>query len=101
VTLADPDEVGHAAASWLILGGIALFLAGHAAFKAVVWRTVSWPRIAAVAVLALLGLAAPHLSALALSACAAAVVVAVAVIDYMQHPAGGPAAGRQAGEASR
>ncbi len=101
VTLADPDEVGHAAASWLILGGIALFLAGHAAFKAVVWRTVSWPRIAAVAVLALLGLAAPHLSALALSACAAVVVVAVAVVDYTQHPAGGPASGRQAGQANR
>jgi low temperature requirement protein LtrA len=85
VTLADPGAVGRAAASWMILGGVGLFLAGHAAFKAVVWRTPSWPRIGAVAVLALLGLAAPHISALALGACAAAVVVAVAAIDYVQR----------------
>ncbi len=85
VTLADPGAVGRAAASWMILGGIGLFLAGHAAFKAVVWRTPSWQRIGGVVVLALLGLAAPHVSALALGACAAAVVVAVAVIDYVQR----------------
>ncbi len=87
VTLADPDEVGHAAASWLILGGVALFLAGDAAFKAVIWREVPWTRIGAVAVLALLGLAAPHLSALALGACAAAVVLAVAAGDHVVNPA--------------
>jgi low temperature requirement protein LtrA len=86
VTLADPDEVGHAAASWLILGGIALFLAGHAAFKAVIWRRVPWTRIGAVAVLALLGLAAPHLSALALGGCTAAVVLAVAALDHALDP---------------
>ena len=33
------------ATAWLVLGGIALFLAGHAVFKALVWRTVSWPRV--------------------------------------------------------
>jgi low temperature requirement protein LtrA len=86
VTLADPDEVGRAAAAWLILGGVALFLAGHAAFKAVIWRRVPWTRIGAVAVLALLGLAAPHLSALALGGCAAAVVLAVAVLDHALDP---------------
>jgi low temperature requirement protein LtrA len=84
VALADPAAVGRTPTSWMILGGAALFLAGHAAFKAVVWRTPSWPRIGAVAVLALLGLAAPHISALALGACAAAVIVAVAVIDYVR-----------------
>ena len=42
----------------MILGGPALFLAGHAAFKLVVWRYLSWPRVAGIAVLALLGLAA-------------------------------------------
>jgi low temperature requirement protein LtrA len=91
VTLRDPGAVGNAATSWMILGGVGLFLAGHAAFKAVVWRKPSWPRIGAVAVLALLGLAAPHIPALALGACAAAVVVAVAAIDYVQRP--GAAAG--------
>jgi low temperature requirement protein LtrA len=99
VTLRDPGAVGIAATSWMILGGAALFLTGHAAFKAVVWRKPSWPRIGAVAVLALLGLAAPHIPALALGACAAAVVIAVAVIDYVQRPGevagtGSPGAGQ-------
>lgn len=99
VTLRDPGAVGNAATSWMILGGTGLFLAGHAAFKAVVWRKPSWPRIGAVAVLALLGLAAPHIPALALGACAAAVVIAVAAIDYVQRPGavagtGSPGAGQ-------
>jgi low temperature requirement protein LtrA len=85
VTLADPGAVGRGPASWMILGGPGLFLAGHAAFKAVIWRTTPWSRIVAVAVLALLGLAAPHVSALALSTCAAAVVIAVAVADRVQR----------------
>jgi low temperature requirement protein LtrA len=85
VTLADPGAVGRGPASWMILGGVGLFLAGHAAFKAVIWHVAPWSRIIAVAVLALLGLAAPHVSALALSACAAAVVLAVAAADHLQH----------------
>jgi low temperature requirement protein LtrA len=88
-TLAHPAMRGSGPDSWMILGGIALFLAGHTAFKAVIWHRASWPRIAAVAVLALLGLAAPHLSALALSACAAAVVIAVAAADQTQRQAAG------------
>jgi low temperature requirement protein LtrA len=72
----------HAASSaWLILGGPALFLAGHAAFKYAMWRVVSWTRLAGVAVLALLGAAAPVLPDLALAACAAAVVAVVAAAD--------------------
>jgi len=44
---------GHPASStvWLLLGGPALFLLGHAMFKAVVWRTVSAPRVVAATVL--------------------------------------------------
>jgi hypothetical protein len=57
-------------------------LAGHAAFKAVIWRQASWPRLGALAVLGLLGLAAPHITALALGACAAVVIIAVAALDY-------------------
>jgi low temperature requirement protein LtrA len=86
VMLADPGDAGRAEASWLILGGVGLFLAGHAAFKAVIWRRVPWTRIGAVAVLALLGLAAPHLSALALGGCTAAVVLAVAALDHALDP---------------
>lgn len=67
--------------AWLILGGPALFLAGHAAFKYVVWRIVPWTRLAGIAVLALLALAVPALPEIALAACAAAVVAAVAATD--------------------
>ena len=63
--------------------GPALFLAGHAAFKFVVWRVVSWPRLAGIAALALLALAARAIPALALAACTAAVVIAVAATDRL------------------
>ncbi len=55
---AEHGGTGHASAwvAWLILGGPALFLAGHAAFKAAIWRRVSWPRLAAIAALGLFGL---------------------------------------------
>jgi hypothetical protein len=80
----------------MILGGVGLFLAGHTAFKAVIWQAVSWARIAAVVVLALLGLAAPHLTAVALGGCTAAVVLAVAASDYLYRPATEPDRGRPA-----
>ena len=93
LTLAAPGAVGNGPASAMILGGAGLFLAGHAAFKAVIWRRISWPRLGALAVLALLGLAAPHVSALTLSACAAVVIIAVAVADYAQIRPRTPASG--------
>lgn len=86
--LAHPAVTGEAATTWMVLGGAALFLAGHALFKAVVWRVTSWPRIVAVIVLGLLGLLAPYVSALALGICAAAVVVGVAVADRLRQPVG-------------
>src|SRR5215471_4923751 len=79
--LADPGQPASTAAAWMILGGPALFLAGHAAFKLVVWRAISWPRLAGIAGLALLALAAGAISALALAACAAVLVIAVAASD--------------------
>ena len=72
-----------AAVSAMLLGGTALFLLGHAAFKAAVWRTVSWTRIAGVVVLAALGGLAPFVPALVLSVCAAVVVLGVAAADYL------------------
>ena len=81
--LSDPGRTAGTAAAWMILGGPALFLAGHAAFKFVVWRFVSWPRLAGIAVLALLALAAGAMPALALAACAAVVVTAVAATDRL------------------
>ena len=88
LVLAEPSAVGVAWTSWLILGGTALYIAGHLAFKLTVWRTVSVPRVAALVVLGLLGFAAPHVTALVLSACAAATVVAVALADYLWAAAG-------------
>ena len=92
--LSDPSQSADTAATWMILGGPALFLAGHAAFKLVVWRFVSWPRLAGIAVLALLALAADAIPALALAACAAALVTAVAATDrirWLPRPAELPA----------
>jgi low temperature requirement protein LtrA len=88
--LSDPSQAADTAATWMILGGPALFLAGHAAFKLVVWRFVSWPRLAGIAVLALLALAAGAIPALALATCAAALVTAVAATDripWLPRPA--------------
>jgi low temperature requirement protein LtrA len=75
------------------LGGPALFLLGHAAFKLAIWRQISWPRLASVAALGLFGLLAPHVPALALAACSAAAVIAVAVADRIWRPAVEVAAG--------
>jgi low temperature requirement protein LtrA len=82
IVLSHPLAPARLDTALLILGGFGLYIAGHAAFKAVVWRRVSWTRIAALVVLALLGLVAPHVSVLVLSGWAAAVVVAVAAVDY-------------------
>jgi low temperature requirement protein LtrA len=84
--LDDPTAVGRTSTAWLILGGVALFLAGHAVFKAVVWRTVSWPRVVGVVVLAVLAALAPHVTALVLGCCALAVIVGVAIADHVGHP---------------
>jgi low temperature requirement protein LtrA len=81
--LSDPSVTARPATAWMILGGTGLFLAGHAAFKVVVWRVVPWTRIAAIVVLAVLALAARDLPEAALGACAAAVTVAVAVADRL------------------
>jgi len=81
--LSEPGATASTASAWMILGGPALFLAGHAAFKLVVWRNVSWPRVAGIVVLALLGLAAKAIPELGLAACAAGVVVGVAATDRL------------------
>ncbi len=82
--LSHPAGLPAVPTIWMVLGGVALFLAGHAAFKATVWRVTPWSRLAAIALLALLAIPAPYLPGAALAACAAAVVVAVAVADRLQ-----------------
>jgi low temperature requirement protein LtrA len=81
--LSDPGTTASTASAWMILGGPALFLAGYAAFKLVVWRVVAWPRLAGIAMLGLLALAAHPIPSLALAACAAALVAAVAATDRL------------------
>jgi low temperature requirement protein LtrA len=83
LVLSHPGESADAAAAWMILGGPALFLAGHAAFKAVVWGHLPRPRIAGIVALALLAAVAGAIPRLGLATCAAAVVLAVVATDYV------------------
>jgi low temperature requirement protein LtrA len=91
IVLDHPSTQGHTTTSWLVLGGAALYLGGHALFKAVIWRLVSWPRVIGTAVCLALFALAPHVSALVLSGCALAVIVGVAVADRVLHAANRPA----------
>jgi low temperature requirement protein LtrA len=84
--LTGPAAHASAPSAWMILGGPGLFLAGHAAFKAVVWRITPWTRLAGTLVLALLAFLVPVLPETALAACAAAVVACVAAADRRVHP---------------
>ena len=86
VLLADPTARGRATLAWLLLGGAALFLGGHALFKAVVWRVASWPRLAGAAGCLLLALLAPHVTAVVLAGLVLAVIVAVCIADRLTHP---------------
>jgi low temperature requirement protein LtrA len=82
----NPTERGDTTFGWLLLGGIALFLAGHAMFKAVVWRRPSWPRIGGLVALGLVGILTPHVARLTLAICGVAVIVGAAIIDRLTHP---------------
>jgi low temperature requirement protein LtrA len=86
LVLADPSRRGVASTSWLLLGGAALFLAGHALFEALVFKVFAWTRIAAVVVLIALGLLAPHVSALVLGTFVLAIILAVAITDRAGAP---------------
>jgi low temperature requirement protein LtrA len=96
--LSQPSTHATTASAWMILGGPALFLAGHAAFKYVVWGIFPWTRLAGVAALALLALAAGVLPEIALAACAAAVVATVAAADRRAHRSERSAASSAAAE---
>jgi low temperature requirement protein LtrA len=83
--LSHPLAKTGAATAWMILGGTGLFLAGHSAFKAIVWRVAPWTRLVAIAIICLFALLAAHVSSLALGGCTTAVVLAVALTDRV-HP---------------
>ena len=82
-----PDGATALATAVTVLGGPALFVAGHALFKRALFGMVSVPRLARVAGLGLLGPVAVVVSPLALSLFATVVVAAVAVWDVARPPA--------------
>ncbi|MEA2145333.1 MAG: hypothetical protein QOG59_920, partial [Solirubrobacteraceae bacterium] len=81
--LSHPSDTADTATALMIVGGSALYLAGHAAIKAVVWRAVPTTRLTAIVMLALLGFLAPHISAIGLGGCAAVVLAALAASDRL------------------
>jgi low temperature requirement protein LtrA len=65
LTVAHPGEHGTTASVALMLGGTALFVAGHALFKWAVFGGLSWSHVVAIALLAMLmpvGVAIPTLA---------------------------------------
>jgi low temperature requirement protein LtrA len=87
LALGDPGAAPALATSVTVLGGPALFLAGHALFKRTLFGFVSWPRLAGVAALAALAPVATQVSPLTLSLLATLVVAAVAAWDVARPPA--------------
>jgi len=79
--VAHPDASAGAATALMLVGGSAVFLAGHAMFKATVWHVRPWSRLVAIAVLAVFSLIAPSLPDLLVGGIAAVIVLAVAVTD--------------------
>jgi low temperature requirement protein LtrA len=86
LTVAHPGEHGTLASVALILGGTALFLAGHALFKWAIFGVLSWPRVVAIAALIALIPVGFKIPALALSGVAGLIVVGlVAVWDVLAY----------------
>jgi low temperature requirement protein LtrA len=81
LTIAHPDGHASMATAATVLGGPALFLAGHALFKWAVFGRLSVPRLLAIVALAALWPARSALSPLLLASAATLVVAAVAVSD--------------------
>ncbi|MFI6240043.1 low temperature requirement protein A [Micromonospora sp. NPDC050795] len=78
--LREPGAPTSTVAALFILGGPALFLAGHAAYKALLWRTVPTSRLTAVVVLLALIPVGVALGVPVAVCAALAVAVTVAVI---------------------
>jgi low temperature requirement protein LtrA len=83
LVLAHPGGHADAATTTTVLLGPALFLAGHALFKRLVFGRLSVPRLLAIAVLAGLWPLGPTVSPLLLSLAATLVVAAVAASDSL------------------
>ncbi|WP_328416654.1 low temperature requirement protein A [Micromonospora sp. NBC_00389] len=100
--LREPGADASTVAALFTLGGPALFLAGHAAYQAVLWRIRPTSRIAAVVVLLAL-LPACVLLALPVAACAALATMvtgAVIIADRFADPARRERSGQSRGPRS-
>ena len=85
LTVAHPGEHGTPTSIVLTLGGLALFLAGHALFEWAVFGVLSWSLVVAIAMLAVLipvGFAIPTL---ALSGVAGLIVLGLAVWETLAY----------------
>jgi low temperature requirement protein LtrA len=85
LTIAHPGGHADAATTAVVLGGPALFLAGHALFKRAIFGVLSAPRLVALAVLAALVPAGLALPPLLLALAATLVVAGVAVADSVRR----------------
>jgi low temperature requirement protein LtrA len=85
LVIAHPGEYVGAATVAAVLGGPALFLAGHALFKWAVFEVVSVPRLAALLALAALAPLSLVVSPVVLSAAGSLVVAGVAAWDVRVH----------------
>ena len=81
--LAIAHPLGHASPETVVtvLGGPALFLAGHAAFKRVVFGIWSVPRLVAIVLLAIVGVVGRDVAPLALATIVLVILAGVAVWD--------------------
>jgi low temperature requirement protein LtrA len=80
--LSDPKGHPSSAIVWLTLGGTALFIAGHAIFKMVIWRVIPWPRIGAIAVLLAMVPVGTSVPALVVGTIALVILLIVLVLDH-------------------
>ena len=103
LTIAHPGGHVTASAAAVVLGGPALFLAGHAMFKWTVFAHLAVPRLLAILALGVLAPVAMVVPPLALAAMATLVLAAVAgsdTWDLRRSERAAPAEARAASEAS-
>jgi low temperature requirement protein LtrA len=85
LVLAHPDDPGTLASVALLLGGTALFVAGHGFFVWAASGRMLWSRFVAVLALTALAPVGVAVPALVLSAAAALVIVVLATWDSMKY----------------
>lgn len=84
--LANPMGTAEPATVLLLLGGSALFLAGHALFKYAIWHSWSLSRMAAIVLIALLVPISLRVPGLAVSAFSVAAIVLLVILDRFHKP---------------